>query len=84
MAPRKTKDDSASNHPPAWLEPILTRITWVGIDERIDDSATAAFDREALKEVLEMKTSWQNGVAGTLMFIATHRFAIFPAATALA
>ncbi|KIH59576.1 hypothetical protein ANCDUO_10185 [Ancylostoma duodenale] len=29
------------------------RITWVGIDEQIDDSATAAFYREALKEVIE-------------------------------
>ncbi|KIH50203.1 hypothetical protein ANCDUO_19720 [Ancylostoma duodenale] len=29
------------------------RITWVGIDEQIDEPATIAFDREAVKEVIE-------------------------------
>ncbi|EYC17757.1 hypothetical protein Y032_0029g1855 [Ancylostoma ceylanicum] len=29
------------------------RITWIGVDEKVDDHTTAAFDREALKEIID-------------------------------
>lgn len=29
------------------------RIAWVGIDEKPDDSATSAFDKEAVKEIID-------------------------------
>ncbi|EYC40176.1 hypothetical protein Y032_0625g791 [Ancylostoma ceylanicum] len=42
------------------------RITWIGVGEKNDDRATAAFDREALKEIIdysgdqELLAEWQS------------------------
>ncbi|KHJ84018.1 hypothetical protein OESDEN_16272 [Oesophagostomum dentatum] len=81
MAPSKRSTDKDIDSPPAWLEEMLKRwdsyiertvqeksckITWVGIGERENMQSTIAFDREAVKEIIEtsgdedLLSEWNN------------------------
>ncbi|CAJ0599905.1 unnamed protein product [Cylicocyclus nassatus] len=80
MAPKRSRCDEADACS-TWVKDMLTkweeylerivkekecRITWVGIEEKGTPQATAAFDREAIKEVIdasgddELVAEWTN------------------------